>query len=153
LYHINALTTKKMKKYVLLIVITGFITLAHAQSIDVQDVPETVTDAFSKAYPTISDVDWSKEGINYAVSYAENKLGRSVTWAASGDLIGAKEEIVISELPITAMVYVKKNYNEEVVKDASKNTDAQGTVIYKAEITGMDLFFDSDGNFLKSVDN
>ena len=142
-----------MKKFILLIAIAGFFTQVQAQKMDVKDVPVTVTDAFSKAYPTIMDVNWSKDGNNYAVNYAENKLGKSVTWANSGDLIGTNEEIIVSALPITVMVYVKKNYNEEIVKEASKNTDAQGTVTYETGITGMDLFFDSEGNFLKSVEN
>ena len=147
------LKQKKVKKLILFIAIACFFTQVHAQKMDVNDVPVTVTDAFKKAYPTISDVDWSQDGNNYAVNYDENKLGKSVTWATSGDLIGTNEEIVISALPITVMVYVKKNYNEEVVKDASKNTHAQGTVTYETGITGMDLFFDSKGNFLKSVEN
>jgi hypothetical protein len=119
---------------------------------DVKDVPVTVTDAFTKAYPTIKDVDWNKDGNNYAVNYAVNELGKSATWDASGDLIGTNEEIVMSALPVSVMVYVKKNYNKEI-DDASKNTDAQGTVTYETGIKGMDLFFDSEGNFLKSVEN
>lgn len=59
----------------------------------------------------------------------------------------------MSALPINLMVYVKNNYRVNIVNEASKNTDPQGTVTYETGIKGMDLFFDSEGNFLKSVDN
>lgn len=144
---------QKMKKFILLIAISSLSVQVHAQKMNVKDVPVTVTDAFVKAYPRIQDVNWSKDGNNYAVNYSENKLGRSVTWDASGGLIGTDEEIIVSGLPISAMVYVKKNYNEEIVKDASKYTDAQGIVTYETGIKGMDLFFNSEGKFLKSVKN
>jgi hypothetical protein len=142
-----------MKKLITLIAIAGFFTQVHAQKMDVKDVPVTVTDAFAKAYPTIKDADWNKDGNNYAVNYTEHKLVKSITWDASGDLVGTNEEIMISALPIALMVYVKNNYNENIVKEALKNTDARGTVTYKAEIKGMNLFFDSEGNFLTSVNN
>ena len=142
-----------MKKLITLIAIAGFFTHVHAQKVDLKDVPAIVTDAFAKAYPTIKDANWNKDGNNYAANYTEYKLDKSITWDASGDLIGTNEEIIISALPIVLMVYVKNNYRENIVKEASKNTDAHGTVTYKAEITEMKLFFDSKGNFLKSVYN
>lgn len=142
-----------MKKLITLIAVAGFYTQVYAQKMDVRDVPLTVTNAFAKAYPTITDADWNKDGKNYAVNYTEYNLVKSITWDASGDLIGANEEIIISALPITLMVYVKNNYSENIVKVASKNTDAHGKVTYKTEIKGMNLFFDSEGNFLNSVYN
>ena len=142
-----------MKKLILLIAIAGFFTQVQAQKMEHKDVPVIVTDAFAKTYPAIKDVNWSKDGNNFAVNYVENKLVKSITWSDSGDLIGTNEEIIVSALPISLMVYVKNNYSENIVNEASKNTDAQGTVTYKTEITGMDLFFDSEGVFLKSVDN
>ena len=142
-----------MKKLITLIAIAGFFTHVHAQKVDLKDVPAIVIDAFAKAYPAINDASWNKDEKNYAVNYTEDKLVKSITWDASGDLVGTNEEVIISALPISLMVYVKNNYSENVVKEASKNTDAHGTVTYKTEIKGMNLFFDSEGNFLKSVDN
>lgn len=153
MHHINSHTTKKMKKLITLIAVAGLFAQVHAQKMDARDVPVTVTNAFAKAYPTITDADWNKDGNNYAVNYTEYKLGKSITWDVSGDLIGTNEEIIISALPIKLMVYVKNNYSENIVKVASKNTDAHGKVTYKTEIKGMNLFFDSQGNFLKSVYN
>ena len=142
-----------MKKLIVLIAIAGFITQAQAQKMDVKDVPVIVTDAFYHAYPTIKDVDWSKDGNNYAVTYDENELDKSVTYDVSGTLIGIDEEILVSTLPASVMVYVTKNYNEDEVKEASKITDSQGTVTYETEMKGSNLYFDSEGNFLKSEEN
>lgn len=142
-----------MKKLILLIAIVSFIDLAHAQTMRGKDVPAAVSDTFAKAYPTLDDVNWIKDGNNYVVNYTEHKLNKSVTLDASGDLIGTREEIIISSLPIALMVYVKNNYRNNIVSEASKNTDAQGTVTYNTEISGMNLYFDAEGNFLKSVAN
>ena len=49
------------------------------------------------------------------------------------------------------MEYVKKTYKEDEVKEASKITDANGTVTYEAEVKGKDLIFDSNGNFIKAI--
>ncbi len=142
-----------MKKLILLIAIVGFITQAQAQKMNVKDVPVIVTDAFYHGYPTIKDVDWSKDGNNYAAAYGENDLNKSVTYDVSGMLIGKDEEIVVSALPASVMVYVQKNYNEDEVKEASKITDTDGTVTFETAIKGTNLFFDSEGNFLRSEEN
>ncbi len=142
-----------MKKLILLIAIIGFFAQGHGQEMDINDVPVAVTDAFANTHPRINNGNWNKVGNNYSVNFTENNLVKSITWDGSGSLIGTNEEIIIASLPISLMVYVKKNYTENIVKEASKYTDPQGTITYKTEIKGMNLFFDSGGNFLKSVDH
>ncbi len=61
-------------------------------------------------------------------------------------------EIVGAALPAPAMEYVRVNYMEDEVNQASKITDASDIVTYKAQVKGMDLIFDSNGNFIKSVE-
>lgn len=140
-----------MKKLILLLAIVGFITKSHAQKLMAKNVPVAVTNAFSKAYPLIKDVDWSKDGSNYEAEFDKGKVDKSVTYDASGKLIETEVEILASALPASVMEYIKKTYKEDEVKEASKITDANGTVTYEAEVKGKDLIFDSKGNFIKSV--
>ena len=56
-----------------------------------------------------------------------------------------------STLPSGVMTYVKTNYKEDEVKEASKITTANGAVTYEAEVKGLNLIFDSKGSFIKSA--
>ena len=140
-----------MKKLILLFIIAGFLTQAQAQKMMAKDVPGAVTAVFYKAHPTIKDVDWKRDGSNYEAEYDKGKLDKSVTYDASGKLLETEVEILASELPSSVMEYVKKTYKENEVKEASKITDANGTVTYEAEVKGKDLIFDSKGNFIKAI--
>lgn len=142
-----------MKKMILLLAAVGFITNLQAQKLMTKNVPLAVTNAFSKAYPGIKDVDWSKDGSNFEAEYDKGKIDKSVTYDATGKLIETEVEILASELPASVMEYVKKNYKEDEVKEASKITTANGNITYEAEVKGKDLIFDSKGNFIKSVKN
>ena len=140
-----------MKKLILLLAIAGFCMHAQAQKLMEKNVPAAVTAAFTKTHPTIKDVDWSKDGNNYEVEYDADKVDMSVTYTAAGNLIETEMGIEASALPAAVMAYLKKNYKRDMVKEASKITNAKGILTYEAEVKGMDLIFDSKGNFIKSV--
>ena len=140
-----------MKKLILLFAIAGLFTQAQAQKLKAKDVPVAVTAAFEKSHPTTKDVDWSKDGNNYEVEYDVNKTDMSITYNSSGKLMETEMEIKASALPAPVMEYVKTNYKEDEVKEAAKITDASGIVSYEAEVKGMDLIFDSKGNYIKSM--
>ncbi|MDZ7606478.1 MAG: hypothetical protein U5K79_13025 [Cyclobacteriaceae bacterium] len=142
-----------MKKVLLFIVLVGFFVNAQAQKLKLSDVPVTVTKSFNTSYPTIQDAEWTKDGNNYNAGFEENKLSRSVTYAATGVLVGTSEEITVSEVPVSALEYIKKSYEGSKFHSVSRINNADGTVTYKAEMDRKDLFFTSEGNFLKSVDN
>ena len=143
--------TKKMRKIIVLFVLATLVTQAQAQKLMAKDVPKAVVAAFTKEYPSISDIDWSKDGSNYEAGYDSDYGDRSVTYNAAGNLIETEMDIEVSTLPAAVLEYVKKNYANSKVKEASKITDAKGNVTYEAEVKGRDLIFDSNGNFIKSM--
>jgi hypothetical protein len=143
-----------MKKLILFLAIAGIFTYANAQKtqkLTTKDVPTAVAIAFSNAYPTIKDVEWSKNGNNFVAEYDLGKTDRFVTYDVTGILIDTRMKIASSALPISVMQYVKKNYDEDEVKKSCEITDATGIVTYKTRVKGTDLYFDSKGNFIKSV--
>ena len=140
-----------MKKLILVIAIVGFIGSAQAQKLTAKDVPVAVKEAFTKAYPMEKDIDWSKDGSNYEAQYDAKQGDISVTYKSDGELVETEMDIPISSLPQGVMDYVKKHHKNHKVKEAAKITSANGTVTYEAEVNGMDLIFDSKGNYLKSV--
>ncbi len=140
-----------MKKIILLIAIVLYVTQLQAQKIIKANVPAEVKAAFHKAYPSIIDVKWSKDGKNFEAEYDANKVDMSNTYSADGTLIETEMEITASDLPKEVLEYLKNNYSGDKIKEASKITDSKGIVTFEAEVKGMDLIFNDIGNFIKSV--
>ena len=140
-----------LKKLILILAIAGFVTQAQAQKLKEKYVPEVVTSAFYQTHPALKDVDWMKDGLNYQASYDLNKMDMSATYSVTGMLIKSEMEIVTAALPPPVMEYVKKNYQEDELKKASKLTNIDGIITYTAEVKDMSLTFDSTGNFLSSA--
>ena len=153
LHRENSFTIKsiKMKYLVLLIILAAFITQAQAQKVNAKDVPAPVTNAFKVSHPTQKDIDWSKDGKNYEAEFDMNKEDVSITYDASGKLLDTEVEMEASALPASIQTYVENNYKEHEIREASKTTDFSGVLTYEAQVQGMDLIFDANGNFLRSV--
>lgn len=124
---------------------------AFAQDIKESEVPAPVKAAFAKLYPNVKDVDWEKENANYEAGFEVNKTETSIVFDATGNLLETEIEIKVSELPKSASDYAAKKYPKDKIAEASKITDAAGTVTYEAEVGKNELFFDSNGTFIKEV--
>jgi thermostable 8-oxoguanine DNA glycosylase len=140
-----------MKKSILFLAM-GFITItANAQKMKEAEVPAAVKSSFMKLYPAAKVQAWEKENGNYEAEFTQNKVETSVLMSADGKLMETEMEIKASALPQGANDYVTKNLNGKKVKEASKITDAKGTVTYEAEVDEADYIFDSKGAFIKKV--
>jgi hypothetical protein len=58
---------------------------------------------------------------------------------------------VIIYLPSKAKWYLKENYKGYKTSKLIKVTSAENIISYQVIVNGMDLIFDSEGNYLKSV--
>ena len=143
---------KKMKKLILTFAIAGFFMQAHAQNLRGIDIPISVTTSFDQAYPSIL-ADWSKDGDNFEAKYKADSLNNTVTYNSSGILIETNTEILEAALPVPVMAYLNENYKDQTVNEISKITAANGIVTYETKIKGMDLTFDSSGEYVKTVMN
>jgi hypothetical protein len=54
-------------------------------------------------------------------------------------------------LPLKAKWYLKENFKGYKTRKLIKVTSAEDIVSYQVIVNGMDLIFDSEGNYLKSV--
>ena len=138
-----------MKKLILLVVITVFMTQVQAQKLMTKDVPVATATAFSNANPSISNAEWSKAGSDYSVQFTANNLATTATYDAAGLLLKTVEIVSVTELPATATEYLKKSYKLEEVEKVSKITDAKNVVSYLVKVKGIELTFDSKGKFVK----
>ena len=146
-----------MKKNILVaiaatIIFAGF---AFAQKGKKVVVPAPVKTALAAKYPasTSAKVTWETEKGNYEANWG-GKSGEdnSVQFTPSGDFIEIVQAMPVNELPKPVLAYVKQHYKGVKITEAGKVTNAQGKVMYEAEVHGKDIMFDDKGNFLKGGD-
>ncbi|MDZ4667032.1 MAG: PepSY-like domain-containing protein [bacterium] len=142
-----------MKKLALMVVAAMITSLTFAQKLQEKDVPTPVKTAFQKQYPNAKETKWEKEKGNYEAEFEMNETEYSVLIDASGKILETELEIGIDALPANVKEYVSKKYPGKKIKEAAKITDANDKVTFEVEIKGMDLIFDSKGNFIKEIKN
>jgi hypothetical protein len=124
---------------------------AFAQKIDASKVPGATLATFNKSFPGVKEVKWEIENGNYEANFKQNGEKKSVLIDAKGGLVETEIGIAVSALPAGVAEYVAKNYKGEKIKEAAKLKMANGDINYEAEVKGMDLIFDANGKFIKSV--
>ena len=124
---------------------------SDAQKLKDSDVPSAVKTSFSTMYPDVKTVKWEKENGKYEAEFDQNNVETSALFDAKGTFVQKEVEIQVSELPAAASNYVSSNLSGQKITEASKISDANGTVTYEAEVEKGDYLFDQSGNFLKKV--
>src|ERR1700757_1802986 len=120
------------------------------------EVPKAVVTSFQTNFKGAKAEKWEKEKDGaYEAEFDWNKIETSATFSADGKLNETEQEIKVSALPKTVTDYVAKNYTGHKISEAAKITDADGKMMYEAEVKKgkeeMDLLFNADGTFIKSV--
>lgn len=115
------------------------------------DVPATVQGAFKEQYPSITDIDWEKEGDNYEAEFENDKIETSVVINTTGEILETETEMAPSALPESVLSYLETNYKGKKIKEAGKIVLSDGTINYEVEMNNKDLIFDSNGKFIKTV--
>lgn len=142
-----------MKKVILLTAI-AISSVGCAQSKENKEVPKMVTEAFAKEYPN-TKVDWDIEEDGFEAEFKLNGKEASADYDKNGNKLATEIEITESELPASALTYLKTNYPKSKIKETAKITDSTNVVTYEAEIKidgkNSDLLFDANGSFLKIV--
>lgn len=140
-----------MKKYILMVAITATIsTSINAQKMDAAKVPTAVKTAFAKQFPTAT-AKWEKEYGAYEAGFKMDGKEMSALFSVDGKMKESEVSIKSTDLSATILAYVKANYKDKKIKGAAIITKADGTINYEAEVNGVDVMFDADGNFLKEV--
>ena len=138
-----------MKKSRLVVVLSMLSLVSFGQKVKEKEVPQMIKKALHEKCPTAKAVKWDKEKNNYEASFVANKVDNSVLFSQDGKIVETEVEIQISKLPENALLYIKKHFKNQKVKEAAIITNQKGEVIYEAEIAGKDILFDANGNFTK----
>ncbi len=137
------------KSFITATVIGSLLTsVLFAQNIQ---VPQGVKEAFTKKYPEATHVIWEKEKGNYEANWGgKSNEDNSAMYSPKGEFIEIAKAIPVSQLPASAKDYVKNNFKNASINEASIVTDAKGKVTYEAEVNHKDVIFSNDGNFIKT---
>jgi myo-inositol-1-phosphate synthase len=142
-----------MKKIVTLIALIFAINTTKAQKTKVTEIPTAVSESFKTNFPDVKGEVWEKEKDNFEAEFKINTVEISATFNSDGKLIEREVKMNISELPETITEYIKKNYPEYKLSEASRIVNSDGVLTYEAEImkgkNTTDLLFDSNGSFLE----
>jgi hypothetical protein len=145
-----------MKQIILLASSLLIISGANAQDLKESEVPEMIKQSFIKKYPNAKVEGWEKEGTDYEAEFHLNKVESSAIFDANGKFKELEQEIKITELPKLASDYCAKTYIGYKLEEAAKITDADGKIMFEAEMKKgkehFDVMFDDKGNFIKKGD-
>ena len=143
-----------MKKIVAVSIILFFGGIAVAQDEEGSAVSPTVVEAFKCLYPTITNVTWDFEDVNYSASFKLEGKAVSLLFDEYGNVIKVKNEIKFFELPPDVNQLISREYSGWTLGKAS-HIDSSGTDYYETVVQNNDqtmvLVFNRDGGLLVKV--
>lgn len=140
-----------MKNYTLACFALLFSCFISAQNISEKEVPNIVKSTFLISYPDQTNVKWEKEKENYEANFKTGKTARAMLLDSNGNILETEEEISVKKLPANALAYIQKTYKNKKIKEAARITNAQGVVTFEAQVSSIDLIFDKQGTYIKSI--
>jgi hypothetical protein len=143
-----------MRMLILTLSLNLSICFVNAQVINEKQVPKEAVAAFTKSYPSVKHVTWSKEQALFEVSFQQNKKDVSVLYDDHGVVKEVETEIKQNELPAAIQKYLTKNYPGYKINETA-GIVADNIVSYEVEIEkedqSYDLIFNAAGDFVKKI--
>lgn len=138
---------------------TATANASEEKKITAKQVPQTVHEAFKKAYPAAQAVTYEEESTDgkpaFEVKFKEQGKEREALYGADGTLLETEEAIKVSELPEAVVKAVTKAHPHAKIKEAEKTLQPDGTVRgYEVEIAAgkkhLELELDANGVILET---
>ena len=113
--------------------------------------PQAVLNSFNQKFTGITDVDWSleKNGEWEAEFDAADGKETSANFSLDGTWLETETEIAITDLPSAVRDAVTKMRPGKKIKEAARILDASGQITYEVEVSGKDLIFNAEGDFVR----
>ncbi len=126
---------------------------ANAQKVKEANVPTKVKQSFAAKYPNSKIDKWEKEGDAFEAVFNLNNIHSSAVFTANGTFKEIEQRIPATALPAAVITYCTTNFKNHKLTESATITDAQGKLVYEAEMTKgikhIDVLFDDKGNVLK----
>lgn len=142
-----------MRKLFAVVVVTGGIALSpRCQKLNESQVPSAVRTAFDKKYPH-TKAGWDKEEANYEANFKQDGKRMSVVIDRSGTIVETETNIPVADLPKVIQEYMNKNYGGIKIEEAARIVKANGDINYEIDLQGNDIVFDTNGKFIKKLND
>jgi protoheme ferro-lyase len=135
------------------IIATATLLLGLTFTAHSQEVPQKVSDSFSKKYPDAKSVKWEEESKNeWEVEFTLNSKKYTADFTDDGKWIETEQRILPNDLPKHIKSVIVTDYNGYKIDHAEiiENIDFKG---YEVEIENssrtINLFFDGTGKLIK----
>lgn len=115
-----------------------------------REAPDQIKEAFFKIHPTATITKWNDEPPMWEAKYEDGQEKGAVSFDHNGKVTETELVIKENQLPNPKMIrlYIKDHYPGESPQHFEKVVKPDGTIIYEIQITGKELVFDLDGNYL-----
>ncbi|SFF20233.1 Putative beta-lactamase-inhibitor-like, PepSY-like [Nitrosomonas sp. Nm166] len=153
----------KTQLWVMTVLITFLVASGQANAsereVSKHQVPQSVLEAFEKAYPDAKEVEFEKEMIEgkavYEVEYKENNSKYEILYDSDGVILQKEETIDVKALPEPVVRAIFKEYPRATIEEAEKVMKPDGMVTgYEVEIKAdgkkLELELDTQGKILKT---
>ena len=134
------------------VLISSVMALAACKpDIQNQKVPKQIAAAFQKIHPEATVTKWNDESPIWEAKYKNSQEIGAVSFKPNGEVVETELVIDDSQLPNQAAIlgYIHSKYPKEEMQSIEKITKQDGSITYEIQITGKELVFDSQGNFLE----
>ncbi len=143
-----------MKQIILFCVFSLIAGLTHAQKLKDSDVPVSVQSAFSKLFPTATEVKWSKESANeFEAEFKMNKTEKSANFDQTGRWLGTETEIKSAGLPQPVLATISKDFAGYKIEESEKAETPDKGTFYEMELekgeSKIEVQISADGKVLK----
>ena len=113
-----------------------------------KNVPAVILQAFNKAHPGNEAAEWKQSGDSYIVMFTEENRAKSITYNSKAMIESLEEQVNLSELPTEIIAYINEQHPDGVIRKAILITKTGKKDFFRVTIKGLDLLFDSGGNYL-----
>lgn len=133
--------------------LVGGVASSNAQDIDKSKVPAAVKNAFMKAFPKATDIDWEMKSGNYEADFDLAKVDHKVTYTSVGKVVSQEKDIPHNQLPASIAKSIKAKYPKGRIEDVDW-INTGGKITYKVDIEGtpdVNVWYNADGKFIKEL--
>jgi hypothetical protein len=124
-----------MKKIIIIAIATCVALSGHSQKVNEKEVPVAIKNAFTKAFPGVTNVKWSKENANeFEVEFKVGKIEKSAVFDNAGTWINTETEIEENELPAAVQSSIEKEYPGFKIQEAEILDTPAGMKSYEVEL-------------------
>jgi hypothetical protein len=143
-----------MKKIVVLLSAFLLISLmGYNQKITPDKVPATVKQAFTKKFPTGTDVKYEMEKKDYEINFKDKGVEMSANFDATGKWLETETEIKESALPKEVSASVAKNFAGFKISEVAKVEAPEKGLIFELDLKknkeGYEVQFSPKGDIIK----